>query len=456
MQEKIPEKFGRFIVKKELGRGAKGVVYLAWDEMIGRFVAIKHLHMFDQDGADKLHLENHPLLREGRIVGKFNHSHIISIFDIGQQDNSYYLVMEYVDGPNIYEMLDRGMDLPLKDKVSIIAMAARALHYAHQHGVLHRDIKPANIIIVNNRYPKIADFGIAKLIDIAAAEKNGDNSISPYDSYAGTPNYMSPEQLRKEELDERSDIFSLGILTYEWIARQRPFQGDTLQQRLEAILEKDPVPLSEIADVDRELEYLVGRTLRKDKNDRFHSADGLSDALELYLHRRKKPVTVTEKISYDKIKIIEKLRKKYEFFADFTNEELIKILAMSRKEKFPEGTEIIQEGTTGSKMYVIISGSVVITKNVRGEQVEVKRLEAGSCVGEMAIIDRQPRSASVVTCEPTVAVEINETVLRLSNPELCLKLYRNLAAIISERFRQHDSKYLDLLVGRGDADQNDS
>ena len=145
------------------------------------------------------------------------------------------------------------------------------------------------------------------------------------------------------------------------------------------------------------------------------------------------------------MKIVKRLKKKYSFFADFADDELFDIFKLSSKEQFDTGDYLIREGTSETRMYIIISGSVAIMTEANGKRVALDALEEGSCVGEMAMIDRMPRSASVVATRETTALAINETVLRLSKPRLCLKLYRNLAAILSERLRSSDAKYFDLI-----------
>lgn len=448
MPTDLPASIGRYRIVKLLGQGAMGTVYLAKDAMIQRQVAVKSLRLDRLHTRDQRRRAADCFLQETRIVGNLNHSHITAVYDMGVQEGVPYLVMEYVDGDNLKEIICAGQPFSLKEKLTLIAMVARALHYAHQRGVLHRDIKPANIMILHkNRSPKITDFGIARVMDPCSLGIGGQQAKE--ELVPGTPLYMSPEQVRGDQLDQRSDLFSLGVLTYEWLAGRKPFTGNTVNAQLHAILTATPPPLGNQATVDVELEAIIGQALAKNPAERFQSAEAFSDTIELYLNRleRQEEGTRNAGFSYDKQQIVAKLRKKYLFFADFSEAELFTIFQLATKEQFAPGEYLIREGSSGTKMYVILAGTVSVVNEVEGRQVEIDTLAEGGCVGEMSLLDRMPRSASVVAIKPTVAMAINETVLRLANPKLCLKLYRSLAGILAERLRASDARYLELAAG---------
>ncbi|HIJ78996.1 MAG: serine/threonine-protein kinase [Desulfobulbaceae bacterium] len=447
MTAETPKTIGRYQVLGKIGQGAMGEVYLAQDKLIHRKVAIKcmRLDRNKKGAARKKAMES--FFHEARIVGNLNHSHITAVYDMGIEEQSPFIVMEFIDGKNIKELIRDKTPFPLQEKISLIAMVARALHYAHQRGVLHRDIKPANIMILNkNRLPKITDFGIASVMDISSFGQR-EETVDETGLIPGTPLYMSPEQIEGERLDRRSDIFSLGVLAYEWLSGQKPFQGKDLDARLQAVLNNKPKPLTEAAGLDEKLNSIIMRTLVKNRGKRFQTAEELGDTLELYLNAleaQKEGKKST--FSFDKEKIVDRLRQKYIFFADFSNEELFEIFRLSTKEQFAKGERIIREGSSGTKMYMIIAGSVIIMTETNGKRVEIETLGEGSCVGEMSMIDRMPRSASVVALKDTVVLALNETVLRHTNPKLCLKLYRNLATTLSERLRVSETKYLNLVA----------
>lgn len=445
------KKIGRYRIERVIGRGAMGIVYLAHDDIIKRRVAIKSLRM-DRLETDMERLRAREyFLHEARVVGNLNHAHITSIYDMGIQDGLPYIVMEYIEGKDVKELITSGNGFCLKEKLSFLSMIARALHYAHQRGILHRDIKPANIMILKEGYPKITDFGIAHIMN-AGKSFDFKNPVQEDGFIPGTPLNMSPEQIMRKELDQRSDIYSLGTMSYQWISGQKPFSGKDLEEQLHAVIEKAPTPLSKLCQVDSGLEEIVNRAMAKDPVDRFQSAEEFSDALELYIDKtaKEKASEGSKVFSYDKVKIVKRLKKKYSFFADFADDELFDIFKLCRTEKFDKGDHLIRQGTSGMNMYIIISGAVTIMTDSDGKCVKFDTLEGGSCVGEMSMIDRMPRSASVVAIRETTALAINEIVLRLSKPKLCLKLYRNLASILSERLRSNDAKYLDLIWNSAD------
>ncbi len=446
MPIKTPKQIGRYRILKKVGQGAMGVVFLGFDELIKRKVAIKSLRVDKNLRPAARQKAIDSFLHEARIVGNLNHSHITSVYDMGIQDGAPFIVMEFLDGKNIKELLQAKIKLPLAEKLTLLAMVGRALHYAHQRGILHRDIKPANIVILGkNHLPKITDFGIARVMDISSFGQR-EKTIDEDGFIPGTPLYMSPEQIRGDELDQRSDIFSLGVLAYEWLSGQKPFTGKNLNAKLQAVLQDKPRPLGKHPEIDKNLGGIIFRAIEKRRAERFQSAGELADTIDLYLNTlEKKEEKRRPTFSFDKKKVVDRLREKYLFFSDFSNEELFEVFRLSGKEQFAKGEHLIQEGTSGTKMYIIISGSIIILSESDGKRIELETLGEGSCVGEMSMIDRMPRSASVVAMKKTVALSLNETVLRHSNPKLCLKLYRNLATTLSERLRGSEAKYLDLL-----------
>ncbi|MDH3360105.1 MAG: serine/threonine-protein kinase [Desulfobulbaceae bacterium] len=438
------QKIGRYTIREKVGQGAMGVVYLAEDDLISRQVAIKTLRSdrFKEDDEYRAALDL--FMQEARIIGQLNHSHITTIYDMGVHDGAPYIVMEFIDGCTIKDLISRKAATSLEDKLGLLVMLARAFHYAHQHGVLHRDIKPANIMILKDWLPKITDFGIARIMQAA-----GNNLMRDDGEVLGTPLYMSPEQIRGKVLDQRSDVFSMGVLAYEWLVYQKPFHGATQKDRFKSVLMHSPDLLSTIHhEIDDELAGIIARALAKKREGRFQSAEEFADSLELYLDRRfahSKKKNPSQRFSFDALKIIAQLKEKYLFFNDFSEEELGTIFKLSTKESYETYDYLIRKGTSGTTMYIILAGGVAVVDDSEDRYVVLDELGEGSCVGEMAIVDRLPRSASVIATTETRALAINETVLRLSNPALCLKLYRNLASIISERLRASEDRYTKIL-----------
>ncbi len=445
----IPKEIGRYIIEKKVGQGSMGEVYKAHDKRINRSVAVKTLRLDSYKNKETRQKARSFFLREARIYGKLNHNNIATIYDMGIHQGTPYIVMEFIRGMDLKAVIANKIKFSIIQKVEIIAIIARAIHYAHQRGILHRDIKPANIMILKNGSPKITDFGIARIMGMPNGQPSLDMREND-DEIIGTPHYMSPEHIKSSGDGYQSDIFSLGIVAYEWLTDgKRPFFAGDIDSLFSIILKKREIPLHRLGRIDKELSAIISKSLAKKIKDRYQKAEEFSDALELYLNSiemakndRIPPLSVAQKT-----KIIRRLKEKYIFFADFTDDEIATIFKLSQKKKFIQGEYVIREGTAGSKMYVIITGKVSVQHDANGQDIEIDQIGPGSCVGEMAIIDKLERSASVIALEPTLAIAINETVLRLANPAICLKLYRNLAAMLSERLRANDRRFKELVAG---------
>ena len=437
---------GRYVVQKKIGQGAMGSVYLAYDEMIDRKVAIKSIRMEKKQSSKERSKTIDLFFEEAKIVGRLSHPHITSIYDMGINGYVPFLVMEYLSGMTVENVIYKKKNIPLEKILSLAAMICTAIHYVHRHGILHRDLKPSNIMIdMEHMTPKIMDFGIARPVRPAG----DDLTEIVEETLWGTPYYMSPEQILGNEMSPRSDIFSLGVLFYEWISGQRPFTGNDTMEILHNIVGTRPAPLHDIAPIDRELAKIIHKAMKKEDEDRYLTAAAFADALEIY-RERMVPRTSAEKddpldFSMGQRQIIEQLRHQYAFFYDFTDEEIFEIFQISTPETYDKGATIIQEGHSGKRMYFIIEGEALVRKEIHGKNVQLKQLSAGECFGEMAIIDNLPRVASVIALTRIHVIALNEAVLRHSNPVLCLKLFRSLAVTISEKLRLTDKKYLDLL-----------
>jgi hypothetical protein len=265
---------GRFELESELGRGAMGVVWKAVDPLIGRPVAIKTVEAehfdFDPDARERF-------LREARAAGRLSHPNIVTIFDAGTSGEDAYIVMELIGGRTLSEMIATGNRFPAFTVADIGAQIAEALDYAHSHGVVHRDIKPANIMLTSGGLVKITDFGVARLED-ASRTRVG--------TVLGSPRYMSPEQVRGQQVDGRSDIYSLGVLLYELVTGVCPFgaagSGD-LMKLMKDIVDGDPVPLRDRAPhAPKAFEAIVARAMRKEPAERYARGAGVVNDLRHY------------------------------------------------------------------------------------------------------------------------------------------------------------------------------
>lgn len=260
---------GKYQINERLGRGGMATVYRAYQPGIDRFVAIKVIHLHFAD--DPTFIER--FRREARAVGALRHPNIVQVIDFDTADGMYYMVMEYLQGETLKARLQRVGALPVPEALTIGRKLADAVSYAHTEGMLHRDIKPANVIFAKNGEPILTDFGIAKLADSTGLTASG--------SATGTPAYMSPEAGRGEKVDERSDVYSLGVVLYEMLTGALPFDADTPY----AVIQKHnfeplPSPRKFRPDLPAHVEMIVIKALAKQPAERYPSAADLRDALD--------------------------------------------------------------------------------------------------------------------------------------------------------------------------------
>ncbi len=261
---------GRYKIIRFLGAGAMGEVYLAEDPHIERRLAIKTVRLAGgrpQDIEDR----KKRLLREARAAGRLLHPNVVALFDAGEENGLLYLAFEFVEGCDLASRLESGPPPTLREVLRVVRQVADALDYAHRQGIVHRDIKPSNILLDGASHVKVADFGIAKV--------TGQNTeLTVAGSVMGSPQYLSPEQIRGDELDGRSDIFSLGVVLYELLSGRRPFDGETITTLVYQILHKEP-SISELRAVPLRIEQLLHRMLAKDRDERLATAGLVAEEL---------------------------------------------------------------------------------------------------------------------------------------------------------------------------------
>ena len=264
------QRVGRYRIVRFLGAGAMGEVYLADDPHIERRLAIKTVRL---EGGRPQDIEDRKkrLLREARAAGRLLHPNVVTLFDTGEEGGLLFLAFEFVEGCDLASRLETGEPPTLREVLRITRQVAEALDYAHRQGIVHRDIKPSNILIDTGGHVKVADFGIAKV-----AGQNTELTIAG--SVMGSPQYLSPEQIRGDELDGRSDVFSLGVVLYELLSGRRPFDGETITTLVYQILHKDP-SISELRSVPLRLEQLLHHMLAKDREDRLATAGLVAEEL---------------------------------------------------------------------------------------------------------------------------------------------------------------------------------
>jgi len=259
---------GRYQVVRKLGAGGMANVYLAEDQELGRRVAIKILN--DRHANDEQFVER--FRREAKNAAALSHPNIVSIYDRGEAEGSYYIAMEYLDGRSLKELIVSRGPAPVGVAVEYARQILSALRFAHRHGIVHRDIKPHNVLVDSEGRVKVTDFGIARA---------GASQMTEAGSIVGTAQYLSPEQARGGNVDQRSDLYSLGIVLYELLTGTVPFTGDTpVEIAMKHLSQVPEPPSSRRPDLPHELDLLVMRALAKDPEDRYQSAEEMDADLE--------------------------------------------------------------------------------------------------------------------------------------------------------------------------------
>jgi eukaryotic-like serine/threonine-protein kinase len=261
--------YGRYQILKELGRGTMGVVYQAHDPHIDRMVALKVLRQ------DRVLSEDfvRRFLKEAKAIGRLSHPNIVTVFDVGQDNETIYIAMEYLEGRPLNEVVKEG-GLSLDQIVGLGIQVAETLDHAHKKGIIHRDIKPSNIIITPDGQVKLTDFGIAHIEDPSSGQQTQAGEI------LGTPVYMSPEQVMSRPVDGRSDLYSLGVILYEIAAGNRPFKGENLAAIFHSITQDTPAEPGLVnASIPRSLSDLIMKSLSKTPEQRFQNGMEMTKAL---------------------------------------------------------------------------------------------------------------------------------------------------------------------------------
>jgi eukaryotic-like serine/threonine-protein kinase len=387
----VPQKIGKYVIINKVGKGSTGSVYLSHDPYYRRDVAIKVYNIEEDADPDRARVSRKMFFNEAHMVGMLQHPNIMPIYDAGEEAGKYYVVTEHIQGARTLAAYCRPDNLlRVDDVVELIYKCAKALHYAHGRGVIHRDIKPSNVMLTTDNDVRIIDFGIALV---------NDSEISRIEGIAGSPSYMSPEQVQSEELSSRSDIYSLGAVLYELLTGFRPFRADNLSKLLHQIVYATPPPIHTYRDdLPEELEHVVAMCLQKDPGKRCPSGNSMAaDLTRVHKDLRTKYDSLDNQEHFD-------LLRSLTFFHEFSHAEIWEVLRASDWHEYKDGENIVREGEMDDRFYIIVSGQAEVEAN--GKRLGM--LSNGDCFGETSYVRGAKRTASI-------RASGNVTILRVSS-----------------------------------------
>ncbi|MCL2021327.1 MAG: serine/threonine-protein kinase [Betaproteobacteria bacterium] len=435
------DSIGKYRIIKELGKGATAVVYLCHDPDEDRQVAVK-LVRFDQENA-AVSRRMRKLFRTERAVSeRLIHPNIVRVFDAVVEKSQAFIVMEYVEGTSLEDFCRIESMLPLHRVIGIIFKCCMALDHAYRQGIIHRDIKPANILIDKDDNPKVADFGLA--INI---KKDMDRD-STFVMGVGSPAYMSPEQLKSYPLNQKTDLYSLGVVFFQLLTGRLPFRAKSQAALIYKIINTDSPTVSRLnPNLPKKLDAILKKSLEKETYSRYNN--GAEFAKDL--------ASVRYKIQGDEDEVLVEdarhfsILRKMDFFFEFENVELWEVLRSSIWRDVGERVTLMREGESHQIFGILVAGEVEVS--VAGKAV--CRLGIGEPVGEMSYLyKRDPtHSATVITITPCRLLEISMAALALASEELQERMQEALVSRVVQRLRQANQRLAEMGAAASQSDE---
>lgn len=410
---------GKYELIRSIGDGNMGTVYLARDPFSLQDVAVKIATPKPADDERIARRRRKLFYIEAKAAGMLRHPNIVATIDAGIEDDRRYIVMEYVQGASTLDRFCKQNNLlPIERVVGIMLKCAIAFGFAHDQGVVHRDIKPKNIMLTQDNEVKICDFGLAL---ITSADVNDTQVMGRL----GSPRYMSPEQVSEEMVTNQSDIFSLGVVTYELLTGVSPFKADNISAIAKRITREHHKPITEFRDdVPSALLHIVDRTLKKHPAGRYQSAMDLAGDLSLVhdeLRHTAKEFSGTRQ--FERVRSLS-------FFEEFEKSEVLEAIDAGEWEEFEAGTEIIVEGEFDESFYLLVSGKV----SVRRGSVDVDVLKPGATFGELGFIVNSARTATIVAQDKVTVLKIRSTLIERTSVNCQLRFQKAFLRNLAKRF----------------------
>ncbi|WP_283742822.1 serine/threonine-protein kinase [Sideroxydans sp. CL21] len=412
---------GRYRLIRKLGNGGTSVVYLGHDPVEDREVVLKlfkQAFLYDPKNGKQ---NRRQLEIEAALAGKLVHPNIVTTYEAVISDSMSYIVMEYVAGGTLEKHIYPDNLLPLDRVVAYMYKCCRALNYAQFNGVIHRDIKPANLLLANPDEIKIADLGAAVRTDLEDTQ----NSV-------GSPNYMSPEQVRGDELTHSTDIYSLGVVMYRLLTGRSPYTPKNLAHLYQQILHEMPIPPTQHrTNLPPQLERIVMIALQKKPGDRFATWGDFGNQLAALGHFEKSDMEINENEKFTAL-------RKLKMFQDFTDIELWELLRVGEWQKQPAKTLLLREGELGDAFFILADGGVTVSRNNR----LLNTLSSGSIFGEMSYTSRKqmPRSASITATTEVTVMKILPGQLDQLSDRCQLHFNQVFLSTLADRLRVSDDR----------------
>lgn len=416
------ETIGKYRVVRELGKGATATVYLCDDPDSDRQVAVKVIR-FGQDSAAMSRRMRKLFQNEGMVSKRLNHPNIVRVYEAVVEEDFAYLAMEYVEGFSLEEHIRIDKLLPMHRVIGIIFKCCMALDAAYRQGIIHRDIKPANIMVAANDEAKIADFGLALNMN-----KDMDRD-STFIMGVGSPAYMSPEQIKGYPLNQKTDLYSLGVLLFQLLTGRLPFRANNQATLIYRIINTDAPAVTALnPNLPEGLNAVLRRALEKDLYSRYRNGAEFAKDLSAVRYQMLEEDQTAQDTSH-----FEMLRR-LDFFTEFENIEIWEVLRVAVWREVSPNVALIRQGESNKFFGVIISGSVEISIDGKA----LCRLGPSEPVGEVAYLHpaSDQRCSTAVTLEPTLFLEINAAALALSSEELLERMRNVLLARMIGRMRE--------------------
>jgi serine/threonine protein kinase len=425
MKFELEWRIGKYPITQEIGRGATSRVYLGRDPFADRDVAIKVFFFEESVSEQTAKLLRKGFLAEAALAGRLNHPHIVAIYDAVSEPEYSYIVMEYVKGTTLETYTEIDSLLPLSKVVEVIFKCIRALDFAFQMGVIHRDIKPGNILYSPDGDIKVSDFG-ASFQEALAQDTTQLTGI-------GSPAYMSPEQIRLEEVTHRTDIYSLGVVMYKLLTGRLPFNASNQLSLTYEILNVVPPPPSQLRpELPELLDEICLRAMQKNPAGRYATwIEFGKDLSKAFTALRLAGETISDSAKFNELRTLH-------FFEDFDDVTLWEALRISTWRTIPAKTEIIREGDSGESFYLLVEGEV----DVSVQRKSINTVRRGGCFGELLYFsDKVAHRTTTITSNTDITVvEIKTIALKVASSACQVSFQKAFMRVLIDRLTQANSK----------------